>query len=80
MFVEFLNTPQMTATTSFQKASGTKKKKKNSQQNLFLTIKMLLNVSNKDVGLILSKCHWFVSRRIRNHLQPEWGVVSILIL
>ena len=78
MFVEFLNTPQMTATTSFQKASGTKKK--NSQQNLFLTIKMLLNVSNKDVGLILSKCHWFVSRRIRNHLQPEWGVVSILIL
>ena len=79
MFVEFLNTPQMTATTSFQKASGTTKKK-NSQQNLFLTIKMLLNVSNKDVGLILSKCHWFVSRRIRNHLQPEWGVVSILIL
>ena len=79
MFVEFLNTPQMTATTSFQKASGTKKKK-NSQQNLFLTIKMLLNVSNKDAGLILSKCHWFVSRRIRNHLQPEWGVVSILIL
>ena len=79
MFVEFLNTPQMTATRSFQKASGTKKNK-NSQQNLFLTIKMLLNVSNKDVGLILSKCHWFVSRRIRNHLQPEWGVVSILIL
>ena len=79
MFVEFLNTPQMTATTSFQKASGTKKKK-NIQQNLILTLKMLLNVSNKDVGLILSKCHWFVSRRIRNHLQPEWGVVSILIL
>ena len=47
------------------------KKNHQSQQNLFLTTKMFVNVNNKEVLLILNIHHRFISRRIRNHLKRE---------
>ena len=40
---------------------------------------MLFNVSNKDILLILSTCHWYFSIRIRNSLQHKHGGVNMVI-
>ena len=41
---------------------------------------MLINVSNKDVLLIVSTSHWFVGRITRKHFQQtNWAKLATVV-